>query len=173
MKEGYSMTNALEIAKKMETDAIRFYQEAARKTKYPAGRKMFETITKDEQRHLEIVTQIIRGLDVRVEEVHPIRNIRTVFEDMKDEMMKKVEATSDDLEAFKIAMKMEQEGIEFYKKLMAEAGSPKEKTLYEKLIREEEQHYAIFENTYNFLYDTGNWFMWDEYGIVDGGTPWA
>ncbi|MDH3258787.1 MAG: rubrerythrin, partial [Deltaproteobacteria bacterium] len=34
--------NAFEIAKKMETDAIRFYAEAAQKTQYPAGKKMFE-----------------------------------------------------------------------------------------------------------------------------------
>jgi len=88
-------------------------------------------------------------------------------------MMEKVQATADELEAFKIAMQMEKEGIEFYKKLMSEAKAGKEKMLFEKLIREEEQHFAIFENTYNFLLDTGNWFMWDEHSIVDGGTPWA
>lgn len=33
--------NALEMAKKMERDAIQFYAEAAKKTKYPAGKKMF------------------------------------------------------------------------------------------------------------------------------------
>jgi rubrerythrin len=165
--------NAIEIAKKMETDAIKFYSEAAKKTNYPAGRKMFETITLDEKRHLEIVKGLLQGLDVHIEDVHPIKNIRTIFESMKDEMMKRVEATSDELEAFKIAMQMEKEGVEFYKKLLAEAKTEKEKKLFEKLINEEEQHYDIFSNTYNFLQDTGNWFMWEEYSIVDGGTPWA
>jgi len=33
--------NALEMAKKMERDAIQFYAEAAKKTKYPAGKKCF------------------------------------------------------------------------------------------------------------------------------------
>ena len=165
--------NAIEIARKMETDAIRFYTEAARKTKYPAGKKMFETVTEDEKRHLEIVNKLIRGLDVHIQDVHPMKNIRTVFEKMKDEMMEKVEATSDELEAFKIAMQMEKEGLDFYKVLMMEAKSEKEKALFGELVREEEQHYNIFSNTYNFLQDTGNWFMWSEYSIVDGGTPWA
>ncbi|RJQ47261.1 MAG: DUF2202 domain-containing protein [Nitrospiraceae bacterium] len=165
--------NAIEVAKKMETDAIRFYTEAAKKTKYPAGKKMFETVTADEKRHLEIVKKILQGLDIHIEDVHPMKNIRTVFESMKDEMMQKVEATTDELEAFRIAMKMEQEGIEFYKKLMSESKTEKEKALFAKLIKEEEQHYEIFSNTFNFLNDTGNWFMWEEHTIVDGGTPWA
>jgi len=160
--------NAIEIARKMETDAIKFYTEAARKTKYPAGKQMFETIIADEKRHLEIVNQLLKGLDVHVEDVHPVENIKTVFEEMKDKMMEKVEATSDELEAFRIAMQMEKEGLEFYKKLSSESETEKEKTLYGKLVREEQQHYDIFANTYNFLNDTGNWFMWEEHSIVEG-----
>lgn len=160
--------NALEIARKMETDAIEFYTEAAQRTKHPAGKKMFETVAGDEKRHLEIVNKLIRGLDVQIQDVHPMANIRTVFENMKDEMMRKVEATSDELEAFKIALQMEKEGLDFYKVLMMEAKSEKEKSLFQKLINEEEQHYKIFANTYNFLNDTGNWFMWNEYSIVEG-----
>ncbi len=165
--------NAIEIAVRMETDAIKFYSEAAKKTKYPAGKKMLETIVLDEKRHLQIVSQILKGLDVHMEDVHPIKNIKTVFEQMKDEMMQRVEATSDELEAFKIAMRMEKEGIEFYRKLKNEAQTGKEKELFQKLIKEEEQHYEIFSNTFSFLQDTGNWFMWEEHSIVDGGTPTA
>lgn len=165
--------DAIEIARKMETDAIKFYTEASRTTNYPAGKKMFESIIADEKRHLEIVNQLLKGLDVHMEDVHPLKNMKTVFEEMKDEMMEKVAATTDEIEAFKIAMQMEKEGLEFYKKLVSEAASEKEKTLFEKLIKEEEQHYEIFANTFNFLEDTGNWFMWEEHSIVDGGTPWA
>jgi len=160
--------NAIEIARKMETDAIRFYTEAAGKTQYPVGKKMFETVVVDEKRHLAIVNKLLQGLEIHMEDVQPINNIKTVFETMKDKMMEKVQATADELEAFKIAMQMEKEGIDFYRKLLTEAKTEKEKTLFQKLIREEEQHFAIFENTYNFLMDTGNWFMWDEHSIVEG-----
>ncbi|MGE5173695.1 MAG: ferritin family protein [Betaproteobacteria bacterium] len=161
--------DALETAMKMETDAISFYTEAARKTKYPVGKKMFETITADEKRHLEMIVQIIKGLDVTHKDVSPMKNVKTVFESLRDEMMKKVEATADELEAFKIAMQMEKEGKEFYEKTLAHAKTDKEKALLKRLIQEEEQHYAIFANTHEFLSDTGNWFMWEERGIVEGG----
>ncbi len=160
--------NALEIARKMETDAIKFYTEAANTTKYPAGKKMFMTIVDDEKLHLEMITQIIKGMNVTAKDVSPLKKVKTVFEQMKDEMMQKVEATTDELEAFKIAMKMEEEGAAFYEKSLAEAKTEKEKSLFRRLIDEEKQHYKIFANTYSFLSDTGSWFMWKEHSIVEG-----
>lgn len=161
--------DALDIAMKMETDAVSFYTEAARKTKHPVGKRMFQTITEDEKRHLEMISQIIKGMNVTHRDVSPMQNVKTVFETMKGEMMQKVEATTDELEAFKIAMQMEKEGKEFYVKNASLAKSDKEKTLLKRLAAEEEEHYALFANTYHYLSDTGNWFMWEERGIVEGG----
>ncbi len=161
--------NALEIAMKMETDAIKFYSEAAAKTKYPVGKKMFLTIAEDEKRHLQMISDLIKGLDVTAKDVSPMKNVKSVFEAMQTEMLRKAAATKDELEAFTIAMKMEKEGKEFYEKTLAGAKKEKERALLERLIREEEQHYAIFANTHEFLSDTGNWFMWEERGIVEGG----
>ncbi len=62
----------------------------------------------------------------------------------------------------------EKEGIDFYRKLSSEAKTDKEKQLFERLIHEEEDHYSIFANSYDFLKDTGNWFMWDDHSIVEG-----
>lgn len=165
--------NAIEIAIRMETDAIDFYKEAAEKTKYSVGKKMFLTVAEDEVRHLELLSQLFKGLDITIKDVSPMKNIKTIFEEMKHEMMERVEATTDELEAFKIAMQMEKKGIEFYKKAASEARAMKEKALFERLIKEEQQHYDIFANTYFFLSDSGSWFMWEEHSIVDGGTPWA
>ncbi|MGQ9571124.1 MAG: ferritin family protein [Thermodesulfovibrionales bacterium] len=165
--------NSIEIAIKMETDAIKFYTEALEKTKNTVGKQMFLTIVEDEKRHLETLNQILRGLNITIQDVSPMENIRTVFESLKNGMMKRVEATTDELEAFKIAMQMEKEGIEFYKKAAEKANTEKERILFERLIKEEQEHYNIFSNTFFFLHDTGNWFMWEEHSIVDGGTPWA
>jgi rubrerythrin len=165
--------NAIQIAINMEKDAIDFYTKAAEKTSHPAGKKMFLSVTEDEKRHLEMLSAIFKEVDIRINEVSPMKNIRTVFETMRDSMMQRVEATKDELEAFKIAMQMEKEGIEFYKKIQTETNQPKEKALFERLIKEEEQHFAIFSNTFNFMNDTGSWYMWEEHSIVDGGTPWA
>ena len=129
---------------------------------------MFLSITEDEKRHLEMLSQIFKEMNVTIKDVSPMRNIKTVFETLKDKMQDKIKATSDELDAFRIAMQMEQEGIEFYKKAGSEAKSEKERSLFERLANEEQQHFDIFSNTYNFLTDTGNWFMWEEHTIVEG-----
>lgn len=165
--------NAVQLAIKMETDAIKFYREAAERTKNPVGKKMFLSITKDEQRHLEMLSGIFKGINISIKDVSPTKNIKTIFQEMKDMMMKRAEATTDELEAFKIAMQMEKKGIDFYTKAASEAKNGKEKALFERLIIEEQEHYDIFSNTHFYLSDSGSWFMWDEHSIVDGGTPWA
>jgi len=165
--------NTLELAKKMETEAIDFYDEAAKKTKHPVGKKMFTIIAEDEKRHLDMISQIIKGLDMSEKDVSPLKNVKSVFENLKSELMKKVKVSTDEMEAFQIAMKMEQEGVTFYKKALSTATKPKEKALLERLIQEEEEHYTVFSNSYQFLANTGSWFLWEERAIVDGGTPWA
>jgi rubrerythrin len=160
--------NAIEIAIKMEKDAIKFYTEAAEKSSHLVGKKMFLSIAEDEKRHLEMLSQIFKEMNVTIKDVNPMNNMRTVFETLKDKMQEKIKATSDELDVFKIAMQMEQEGIAFYKKAGSEAKTEKEKALFERLAKEEQQHYDIFSNTYNFLTDTGNWFMWEEHTIVEG-----
>ncbi len=165
--------NAIEIAIRMETDAIDFYTAASEKTTNPVGKKMFMSIKEDEKRHLQALSQIFKEVGIKMDDVSPMRNMKTIFESMKNAMMQRVEATPDELESFKIAIQMEKEGIEFYKKAEAGAQTEKERALFERLIKEEQQHHDIFANTYFFLSDTGSWFMWEEHSIVDGGTPWA
>lgn len=165
--------NAIEIAIRMEKDAIGFYAEAAEKTRNPVGKKMFLSIREDEKRHLQALSGIFKEVGIKMAETSPMKNVKTIFESMKSEMMQRVQATPDELESFKIAMQMEKEGIEFYKKAATDAKTDKERALFERLVREEQEHHDIFANTYFFLSDSGSWFMWEEHSIVDGGTPWA
>ena len=165
--------NAVEIAIKMETDAIAFYKEAAAKVKNIVGQKMFLSIREDEKRHLDMLKEIMQGLDIRFRDASPIRNVKTIFEEHRIEMMQRVSATNDELSAFRVAMDMEGAGVTFYRKLASESSSQEEKTFFDRLSKEEEEHFAVFSNTYFFMQNTGSWYLWEEQGIVDGGTPWA
>lgn len=160
--------NALDVAKRMETDAIRFYSDAAKKSSCAVGKKMFETIVEDEKRHLDMIGQIAQGMNLVPQDMTPMKRVQTAFEKMKDQMLKRAAACKDDLDALKIAMEMEKEGEAYYQKSLAAAKTDKERALFSRLIEEERQHYAIFSNTHEHLADTGNWFMWEERGIVEG-----
>ncbi len=164
---------AVQTAMKMEEDAIRFYSEAAEKTAHPFGKKMFHSFALDEKRHLEMLKGIFEGLNIEIREGDPGEAVKSIFETMKSGMMERIKATTDEINALKMALEMEKEGFEYYKKITAGTSDEKEKALFQRLAREEEKHYSILQNTHAFLADTGNWFMWDEHAIVDGGTPWA
>lgn len=160
--------NALEIAAKMETDAIAFYTECAGKSANPIGKKLFLTIAEDEKRHLEYLNTLLKGMPVPTTNIDPMNRIRTVFEENKDKMLEKISATASEIDAFKVAMTMEKEGYEFYLKHAVEATDPQIKALFERLKAEEDKHYKVFSNSFSFLTDTGNWYMWDERAIVEG-----
>ncbi|HMK43423.1 MAG TPA: ferritin family protein [Dissulfurispiraceae bacterium] len=159
--------NAVEFAIKMEADAVAFYRQCADRTNNPIGRKMFLSIAEDEQYHIACAKKVAAGESFDPAASSPKQDMKTIYEQNKD-AMQRLTATADEIEALKIAMKMEKEGADFYRKAAAEASSPAEKAFFECLMKDEEEHFAIFQNTCNFLSDTGNWFMWEEKGIVEG-----
>jgi rubrerythrin len=159
---------AAEIARSMETDAVAFYKECAKKVSHPAGRRMFESIMEDEKRHIIMIDNLLKGMNIRDETTDPLSRVRSVFEEMKDEMQARVTASSEDAEALALAMKMEKAGYDFYVKTASEATDAKVKALFTRLLGEEEKHYQMFSNTHEFLTHTRHWMMYEERGIVEG-----
>jgi rubrerythrin len=162
------ISDAVATAIKMETDAISFYEEASEKAQHPFGKEMFKGFVKDEKRHLVMLQSLFKGLDINEEFVRPKETIRTVFSMLKDRMMERAAAVQSELDALKIALDMEKEGFVFYQKAAAAAPSPKEKELFERLVIEENDHYSILNETYSFLDNTGQWFMYEERGVIEG-----
>lgn len=160
--------NSIEIAIKMKKDAIQYYTEAAKKCDHPAGKQMFLVILEDEKQHLESLNQMVQEMRIDLKKLSPIQNIKTSLETLKDEMRFSTACSLDEMEAFKIAMDMEKECIDFYKKLASEAKDEREKVFFERLALDEEEHFRVFSNTHSYLDDTGNWFMWEDYSIVEG-----
>jgi rubrerythrin len=147
-------------------EQLKAYQQAAEKTMNPIGRRVFLSVMEDEKRHLEDFRTIPKGHHMRERgTASPAKIIKGFLE--------KIMATTDDVEALKIAMEMEKESIELYEKLSKRVRTPKEKALFRSLLNEEQQRYAEFSDTCLFLSDSRSWFMWDEHSIMDGGTPWA
>jgi len=162
------LSKAIDTAVKMEIDAMKFYHEAAQKTNHPFAKRMFQGFVRDEDRHLKMLRDILNGMDLKIVSLHPKAEIRTAFSDLKEQMMERISASTDEIEAVQVALDFETKGFEFYKKAAAEATDGREKELFSALAGEEQEHYSILQNTYSFLKDTGNWFMWQEQGIVEG-----
>lgn len=75
---------------------------------------------------------------------------------------------TDGLKAYEIAMKMENEGYAFYKKMFESSTDQDLKDLYKFLLDEEETHYELISSTYKYMKDPQSWFAENEEPIVEG-----
>ena len=160
--------NTFEIAAEMEQEAVAFYRQCAEKTSSTVGKEMFLSIAADEQYHFECALQMRDDKPVTPSATTPLEDMMKIFNEHKQEMLQQIPSTADELGALEVAMKMEEEAITFYKKASTLAANAAEKNFFDCLIKDEEDHFHIFQNTYTFLEDSGNWFMWEEKGIVEG-----
>jgi rubrerythrin len=160
--------NNIETAIKMEREAVDFYTKCAEKTTNPLGKKMFLSIAEDEKNHMTCAIKVTQDQAFKPSEATPFQNIKRIFEQSKESMLQRVASTTDELEALEFSIKMEQDAIDFYKKASAQAKSLEEKDLFDCLIKDEEEHLKIIQNTHSFLSNTGHWFMWEEHSIVEG-----
>lgn len=162
------ISEAVATAIKMETEAIAFYDSAANKAQHPFGKEMFRGFIKDEKRHLAMLQDMFKGMGLKEDFASPKAEIKTVFSTLRDQMMQRAAAIQSELDAVKIALDMEKAGFDFYKKAADNAPSPEEKKLFERLVIEENDHFSILNETYTFLENTGQWFMYEERGILEG-----
>lgn len=160
--------DVLEMTIKMEQEAVDFYTQCAEKTQNRIGREMFLSIAADEKHHMACAVHAQQKKEFILAETRPLQDMKKLFEQNKEFMLQRVSSTTDEVQALEMAMKMEEAAIQFYKNAAALTNDSSEKAFFECLVRDEEAHFSIFQNTYSFLSDTGNWFMWDEHSIVEG-----
>lgn len=156
------------IAIQTEKDGIKFYEKAAKKTSHPFGKQMFLSFIEDEKRHLEILEQISKELNVPFDtDYSPRERIKTIFKQVSDQVTEHIAPTTDETEAITIALDIENEGYKFYKK-QAETHT-EHAAVFDRLAKEESEHIFVLQNLSDYLGDTGHWFMYEEHQMVDGG----
>ena len=160
--------NAIEMAVKMEQEAVDFYIQCAGKTSNPVGRKMFLSIAEDEKYHIACAMNVQQGKAFNPAAATPLEDMKKIFDQHKQDMLQQIASTADELDAFRVAMKMEEESITFYRKAAVQAANPEERAFFDCLIKDEEEHFSIFQNTLSNLEDPANWSMWEQKGIVEG-----
>ena len=166
------LKKALETALDMEGAGYDFYKKCAKKTKDELAKKVFEALAEDENRHIGSISCYCAGVADKnktprlcdVLDPHKPIKQRVIFEKFKAPG----EAADDELKAYETAMKMENDGYDFYKKSYDAAGDGNSKDLYKFLMGEEKAHFELINNTYNFLKDPAGWYIQNEKPIVEG-----
>ena len=167
------MSKTIRIAIGMEENGIDFYHKAGEKTSYSLAKKMFLSFAEDEKRHLTVLKKILTDLNfsdfARFFDRKPSQKIDTTFRKVSNKIKERISVNPDELEALKVGMDMEMESVEFYKKALEESKDNDQKAFLGRLVEEEKEHYQLLQNTRSYLKNSGDWFLWEEKGLLDGG----
>jgi len=169
------LINAFNTSIKMEEEGRAFYIKVAGKSKNEYGKRVFEALADDETRHIAAIKQFCDTMSKndKTPELYAAmprhKNIkeRLIFGKDKSELLKSVRPDADELKAYEIAMGMENDGYNFYKKTLEETKDPNARELYKFLLSEEEAHFELISSTYEYLKDPKSWFVKEERPIVE------
>lgn len=160
------------IALQMEMDGIKFYADLANKTLHPMGKAMFRSFIEDEKLHAKRLRMLLSDHKEMTQtkeknEVNPRERLVNVFQKMGNELKKKVSVNTNDIEAVKLAMEVEEKGIEFYEQAAKETEDARDSEVYHFLAGEEKTHFGILKNTLEYLENTELWEAESEGRIYD------
>ena len=164
------------LAIKTEEDGYNFYKKISDEAENKLIRETFKSFAADEMKHKEIIINFYNALEnneaVEVPEklgaCSSIELARTIFERADEKVSESVKSDSDVIESYKMASKLEDEGIKFYKQLHESTISEKEKELYGALMHMEEKHKEMLDNMIDYLNNPGDWFFEQERWTIEG-----
>lgn len=175
MEEAEKAQEILQSAMNMEKDGREFYLKSARNSQTSVARNLFEVLAKEEIVHQEVISEIYEAIkagnewpDLRITPVHA-ENAENIFSAaLKDPQQEK--AAADDLEAVKIALKMEERAFKLYSDRAKESTHRAEEQFYLALAREEQNHIISLRDTEEYLTDPEGWFMAKQHITLDGAS---
>lgn len=174
------VTKCIEIlgdAIAFEEEGIRFFTEHAESAGSSVERKIFQSLAKDEQGHRAYLIGLRDEL-IRTHNLSPLsagsdhphdRTPRQIFESALEGVKDPYRYVEEDLEILKGAMEVERKGYAMYAKAATAVESAEAKRLFEHLAGEEQSHYDLLKNTYEYIRDPQAWHEYEEGGMLDGG----
>jgi len=166
---------ALKTAIQMEIDGKEFYLEASQSSKNELGKKLLKQLAAEEDVHQKVFEVIYNDICIKkgwpAGKLHTDggKGLRTIFATALKAMDRDVSAIPTELDAVQTAMEMENKTFDFYRSRGANAAYEAEKQFYEALAVQEEEHYRVLLDYYEFLKSPEAWFVQKEHPSLDGG----
>ncbi|MBE0565379.1 MAG: ferritin family protein [Krumholzibacteria bacterium] len=166
----------LEKAIAFEEEGMAFFQDRAENAPTSLERNLFNSLAKDEAGHKAYLVKMREDLlregtvDVLpdVDEDH-VLNVRKLFEDALENASDPYVAELEELEILQGALDVERRGYAMYAGAAAKVVSPRAKAMFEHLAAEEQNHFALLKNTYDYMADPEGFAGFDGNPMLDGG----
>lgn len=143
-----SVLDALMLGMEMEKETFDFYVKAAHKTFNPEGRRIFRWLADSEETHYLKLAEIYKALDAGGNWVF---YAGSTIELAPPGGEPTVDFETGDVEALRLALEIEQKGIDYFDDLLSKTTDPVGRTMVEALRREEEEHLRVISEKLHFL----------------------
>jgi rubrerythrin len=151
---------AIKVAMEAEKEAQKVYAKAAKMTKNPRGKDMFQQLSEFEMNHYQKLKGLLKSLEEKGEWVlYEGTSLKKKKIPLKTEKLKGQDLT--DLDALKIAIREEKKAQAYYRSLAELTKDPRGKDMYKRLAGEEELHEKLLNDQYYSLHNTGIWSWGD------------
>lgn len=156
--------NALEFAIKMELEGEKYYREQAEIHKGNSLSTIFSMLAEDEKMHAKVLGKKANQLDYALEPNETLAAAKNIFSD-KESVRNEIKEIPSQLDVYRAALGNERESISLYQKCASEAMDDETKALFEYLILQEEDHYAILDQLVSLLSHSEEWVEDAEFGV--------
>jgi len=159
-----NLKEAIVVAIDFEKKVRDHYQRGAKDIPEPMGRRVFATLGKEEQGHVEYLEHCLaewkktgKVPNAPLKSILP-KGVKWIEEERKKVAGKgKRVASKTELEALKLALKHERDADAFYHKLVAELPA-QDRPLFDKFLGIEDGHLALVQAQLDSVQGMGFWF---------------
>lgn len=152
---------AVKVAMEAEKEAYQAYSKAAKMTKNPRGKDMFQQLSEFEMNHYQRLKGLLKSLEEKGEWVlYEGTSLKKKKIPLKTDRPKGQEQLTD-LDALRIAIREEKKAQVYYRSLAELTKDPRGKDMYKRLAGEEELHEKLLNDQYYSLHNTGIWSWGD------------
>jgi len=158
--------NVFDFAIEMEDNGYAYYKELAQKATVPGLKTIFTELAVDEKKHSAVFQALRDGAkEGFMAESSSLEKAQNVFKLLPrgDEGLKDI---GDVLAAYQHAMKLEADSYHFYVDAAGKESDPEIKALLERIAAEEQDHFNILENVYNFVNAPNQTLEWAEFSNI-------
>jgi len=152
---------AIETAMKAEKEASQFYAKAAKMTKNPKGKDMFQQLSEFEMNHYTKLKELFQSIRDKGEWIlYSGASFRKKSIPIKMDKLKGQEQLTD-MDALRIAIKEEKKAQAYYRSMAELIRDPRGKDMFKRLANDEALHEKVLNDQYYSLHNTGIWSWGD------------
>ncbi|MEO1816556.1 MAG: ferritin family protein [Acetobacterium sp.] len=156
--------NSIEFAIKMELDGEKYYREQAENNQDNPLNIIFVFLADDEKGHAALLQNELKKISYDLADNQTLAETNNVFKERGD-FKNKFEKIPNQLDVYRMALQMEKDSIELYQKFFTESTDEQTKKLFGYLVKQEENHFKIFDNLITLVERPEEWVEDAEFGV--------